>query len=106
MVAGAPRAAAVSGDPASKEASQAVVVGAGFTGLAAAYELLRRGVRTTVIEADATAGGLAGSFPTAREPLEKFYHHWFRSDTDAIGLAEELGVGDRIVFRDSATATW
>lgn len=89
-----------------KESGQVVVVGAGFTGLAAAYELLRLGIRTTVLEADATAGGLAGSFPTAREPLEKFYHHWFRSDVDAIGLAEELGVADRIVFRDSATATW
>jgi protoporphyrinogen oxidase len=88
------------------DAAQVVIVGAGFTGLAAAYEMLRRGIGVTVLEADATAGGLAGSFPTEREPLEKFYHHWFRSDVDAIGLAEELGIADRIVFRDSATATW
>jgi protoporphyrinogen oxidase len=82
------------------------VVGAGFTGLAAAYELLKLNMRVSVFEADDSAGGLAGSFPTAREPLEKFYHHWFRSDTDAISLAAELGAQDRLVFRNSATGTW
>ncbi len=38
------------------------VVGGGFCGLAAAYELGRRGVRATVLERDAEIGGLAGSF--------------------------------------------
>ncbi len=41
------------------------VIGGGFSRLAAAYELGRRGVRTTVLERDAAVGGLAGSFPPA-----------------------------------------
>jgi protoporphyrinogen oxidase len=37
--------------------------------------------------------------------LEKFYHHIFRSDTWAIGLVEELGLGDRLMWRAPVTAT-
>jgi protoporphyrinogen oxidase len=38
------------------------IIGGGFCGLAAAYELGRRGVRATVFERDPEVGGLAGSF--------------------------------------------
>ena len=51
------------------------VIGGGFCGLAAAYELGRRGVCATVLECDAEVGGLAGSFPAAGARLEKFYDH-------------------------------
>ncbi|MDQ3427658.1 MAG: FAD-dependent oxidoreductase, partial [Gemmatimonadota bacterium] len=54
----------------------AVVIGAGFAGLSAAWELTRRGVGVTVLEADGEIGGLAGSFPVGGTRLEKFYHHW------------------------------
>ena len=56
------------------------VTGGGFCGLAAAYELGRRGVRATVLERGAEVGGLAGSFAAGGERLEKFYHHWFTGD--------------------------
>jgi phytoene dehydrogenase-like protein len=51
------------------------VIGAGFGGLAAAWELVRRGLRVTVCEADEDVGGLAGSFRVGDTRLEKFYHH-------------------------------
>jgi len=38
------------------------VVGGGFTGLAAAYELALAGVPVTVLEAEAELGGLAATF--------------------------------------------
>src|SRR5688572_14979862 len=37
--------------------------------------------------------------------LEKFYHHLFRSDTRAIALIEELGLGDRLHWSQPVTAT-
>ena len=39
-----------------------VVVGAGFSGLSAAYELVLRGYRPIVLEADSVVGGLASTF--------------------------------------------
>ena len=57
-----------------------VIIGAGFTGLAAAYELVRRGLKPTLIEAAPEAGGLAGTFSVCGGRLERFYHHWFTSD--------------------------
>ena len=57
-----------------------VIVGGGFCGLAAAYELGLHGIRATVLERDADLGGLAGGFRAGGTRLEKFYHHWFTSD--------------------------
>ena len=55
-----------------------VIVGAGFTGLTAAYVLSKQGKSVCVVEADATPGGLAGVFEfDDGVKVEKFYHHWF-----------------------------
>jgi protoporphyrinogen oxidase len=45
-------------------------------------------------------GGLAAGF---KEPgwdwsVEKFYHHWFQTDQHILGLIEELGWSDRVIF--------
>jgi len=78
------------------------IIGGGFSGLAAAYELSIAGVPTTLIEAASTLGGLAGSFKTSRgHTAEKFYHHWFTSDDDVLGLLDELGMSGSVEFRDS-----
>ena len=82
------------------------VIGGGFCGLAAAYELGRRGVRAAVLEADPEVGGLAGSFPAGGARLEKFYHHWFTSDVHVMRLIEELGQADRIVIRPTRTGMY
>ena len=39
-----------------------VIIGGGFSGLAAAYDLARRGFAVEVLEADREVGGLAGRF--------------------------------------------
>ena len=75
------------------------VIGSGFCGLAAAYELGRRGVRATVLERDAEIGGLAGSFPAGGTRLEKFYHHWFTNDVHVMTLIAELGQSDQVLTR-------
>ncbi len=76
------------------------VIGAGFGGLAAAFDLRRAGHAVTILEATDSVGGLASGF---REPhwewsVEKFYHHWFQTDHDILGLIRELGWQDRVLF--------
>jgi protoporphyrinogen oxidase len=83
-----------------------VVVGAGFTGLSAAWELARRGVTVTVLEADPEVGGLAGTFEVQGERLEKFYHHWFTNDEHVNDLVSELGVADRVIYRPTRTGMY
>jgi protoporphyrinogen oxidase len=92
--------------PAEPMREPVVIVGAGFCGLAAAWELLRAGVPVTVVESDAALGGLAGGFEVGGEILEKFYHHWFTSDVEIRALIDELGLGDRVVLRESRTGLW
>ena len=82
------------------------VIGGGFCGLAAAYELGRHGVRATVLERDAEVGGLAGSFPAGGTRLEKFYHHWFTSDVHVMNLIAELGQSDQVLTRSTRTGTY
>ena len=83
-----------------------VVIGAGFCGLAAAYELGKHGVRATVLECDDSVGGLAGSFQVGGTRLEKFYHHWFTNDVHVMRLIEELGQADRVLRRPSRTGMY
>lgn len=90
----------------SRETRSVVIVGAGFTGLSAAYELTQQGCEVTVLEKDDTIGGLAGSFDVGGEKLEKFYHHLFTSDVHIIGLVEELGLADNIIYNTTRTGMY
>ncbi len=83
-----------------------VIIGAGFCGLAAAYELGKQGIRTTVLERDAEIGGLAGSFEVNGVQLEKFYHHWFTNDEYVMRLIEELGKQDQVLVRPTRTGMY
>src|SRR5690606_6074000 len=40
------------------------------------------------------------------EPLERFYHHWFTSDTHVTGLVRELGTEERIIQRATRTGMY
>lgn len=76
------------------------IIGAGFGGMAAAYDLRKAGHEVTIFESADYAGGLASGF---KEPhwdwsVEKFYHHWFQSDSSMLGLIEELGWMDKVIF--------
>lgn len=76
------------------------IIGAGFGGMAAAYDLRRAGHEVTIYEAAEQAGGLAAGF---KQPgwdwwVDKFYHHWFASDKHMLGLIEELGWSDQVLF--------
>ena len=85
---------------------QVVIIGAGFGGLAAAWELVRRGIKVTVLEQDDEVGGLAGSFRVGNTQLEKFYHHWFTSDVHIMRLINALGLQDKVVVRATRTGMY
>ncbi|MEJ5225921.1 MAG: FAD-dependent oxidoreductase, partial [Anaerolineales bacterium] len=76
------------------------IIGAGYGGMAAAWDLARAGHSVTIYESADYVGGLASGF---KEPhwdwsVEKFYHHWFASDQHMLGLIEELGLKDKVLF--------
>ncbi len=77
------------------------IVGAGLTGLTAAYRLVQAGWQVELFERWPAPGGLVASFEVGGEPLECFYHHLFTTDTDYVGLAEELGLGASIQWLPS-----
>jgi protoporphyrinogen oxidase len=68
------------------------IIGAGFTGLSAAYELTKKGHRVYVFEKDSQPGGLALGFKEDNWEwsLEKHYHHWFTNDKFVLNLAKEI----------------
>ena len=68
--------------------------------MAAAWDLRKAGHDVTIFESANYVGGLASGF---KEPhwdwsVEKFYHHWFQSDKDMLGLIRELGLEDKVIF--------
>ena len=84
------------------------IVGAGITGLTAAYDLTKQGHTVTVYEARPYAGGLAAGFRDERWewPLDRSYRHWFASDDDIIRLIDELGARDLLFFPRPTTTLY
>lgn len=84
------------------------IIGAGAAGLAAAWDLTRQGHEVTIYEAGAEVGGLAAGFSTPEWDwsLEKFYHHWFETDTDILTLIDEIGQRHKVRFPWPTTSIW
>lgn len=90
------------------------IIGAGFTGLSAAYELGKRGHKVTVFEKEKHLGGLAYGFLPAqagKQPnwdwyLEGGYHHWFTNDNAMFELIKELGLSKKIIIKRPVTANY
>jgi len=85
---------------AGKSENRIAIIGAGFGGMAAAYDLSRAGKQVTIYEAGEQVGGLASGF---KEPhwdwwVEKYYHHWFATDRHLLSLVEELGWKNQVLF--------
>ncbi|HWQ04025.1 MAG TPA: NAD(P)/FAD-dependent oxidoreductase [Longilinea sp.] len=76
------------------------IIGAGIGGMAAARDFLDAGHEVTILEAADHVGGLAAGFkePTWNWSVERFYHHWFQSDSAMLGLIRELGWENRVIF--------
>lgn len=68
------------------------IIGAGFTGLSAAYRLSKQGHQVTIFEKDTHPGGLAVGYHKKdwEWTLEKHYHHWFTNDHSIFNLARKI----------------
>jgi protoporphyrinogen oxidase len=75
------------------------VVGGGIAGLAAAHRLQERGHEVRVFEASDDLGGLAATYETGGDRIEKFYHHLSKSEETIVDLAADLGLGETIEWR-------
>ena len=64
------------------------IIGAGYAGMSAAYDLAKSGHNITIYEAEDSAGGLARGFkdPKWDWTVDRFYHHWFASDNHMLGI--------------------
>lgn len=86
--------------------ARVAIVGAGFTGLTAAYELVRAGVAVTLLEQDNEIGGLAAAFDVGGEKLDRFYHHWFTNDVEIMQLIDELSLNDFVRLNPTNTGMY
>lgn len=84
------------------------VIGAGIGGMAAAHDFVNAGHQVDIFESAAYVGGLAAGFKDENWDwsVEHFYHHWFQSDSDMLGLIKELGVEERVIFPRPKTVVY
>lgn len=83
------------------------IIGAGFTGLATAYELAAAGCEVTVLEKNNQPGGLASGF-TYEDwswALEHHYHHVFETDTALKNWLKRLKLLDQLFFLSTKSYT-
>lgn len=85
------------------EKKKIVIIGAGFTGLSAGFDLSKK-YDVTIFEKDSRPGGLAIGFKEKRWSwgLEKHYHHIFTSDKAIQKLANSVGI--KILFNRPKTS--
>ena len=86
--------------PLERNEMKIAIIGAGYGGMSAAWDLQKVGHDVTIFESAEYVGGLASGF---KEPhwdwsVEKFYHHWFQSDDSMLGIIRELGLEEKVIF--------
>lgn len=77
------------------------IIGGGIAGLASAHFLLRVGHVPVVLEATGQLGGLGTHFEHEGVSLDRFYHVILDSDAELRALIAELGLIDRLVWRET-----
>jgi oxygen-dependent protoporphyrinogen oxidase len=80
------------------------VVGAGITGLAAAWEAYSHGADVVVLETSSHAGGKLGTSPVAGVPVDESADAFLARVPDGVELCAELGIDDELVAPRSGRA--
>lgn len=82
------------------------IIGSGFTGLVAAYQLSKKGYKVEIFESTNNIGGLASGIKINGESIEKTYHHIFKSDNHVIKFIKELEIEDKLIWGNSSIAIY
>lgn len=82
------------------------IIGAGYTGLVAAYRLAEAGYAVEIFERSDVVGGLASDFTIEGAPLERAYHHLFKTDQHILEFAKEVGADDKLEWHDSSVSIY
>ena len=84
------------------------IIGAGISGMAAAFDLQKAGHEVTIFEGSDHVGGLASGFKKAEwaTSVEYFYHHWFQTDKDMLRLMDDLHLRDQVIYRRPKTVIY
>ncbi len=84
------------------------IIGGGIAGLSAAFDLAGADHDVTIFESASYTGGLAAGFKSERWAwhLEHYYHHWFETDADILGLISEIGERDKVFFPRPITSLY
>jgi protoporphyrinogen oxidase len=70
-------------------------------GLAAAYELAKRGAQVTVYERDDRIGGMSAAVDFAGTRIERYYHFICKPDQTTFDYLREFGLEDRLRWRST-----
>ena len=81
-----------------------VVIGGGPAGLKAAHAARKAGAEVTLLESAPVLGGLASSFDLQGVRIERYYHFICKGDDHLVDTLAELGLSDRLHWRDSRMA--
>jgi protoporphyrinogen oxidase len=81
-----------------------VVIGGGPAGLKAAHTAIKGGAAVTLLESAPLLGGLASSFDVQGTRIERYYHFICKGDDHLQDTLAELGLADRLHWRDSRMA--
>ncbi len=85
------------------------IIGGGYTGLGVGYYLKDlTNHEVTIIEHNNFVGGLASGIKVKEWewPVDKVIHHFFTSDSYALGIAKEIGMGDKLIIKDTKSSCY
>lgn len=77
------------------------ILGGGIAGLTAAHRLCGSGAEVSLFEASEHLGGLGAWFEYKGHQIDRYYHVMLDSDTHLVNLIEELGLADRLKWRET-----
>ena len=77
------------------------ILGGGIGGLASAHYLLQAGYTPVVLEGSDRLGGLGTWFDHHGVHLDRYYHVILDSDAELVALLRELGIADRLIWRET-----
>lgn len=83
-----------------------VIIGGGISGMLTGYELVKKGEEVLILEKEEILGGLLATDTISQIPIERFYHHIFKTDKKAVKLIKDLGLIDKLKWFDSSMSIY